>query len=161
MNTRKSFQLSRGCSIAFVLAVVLTFLMGACLFRTLLLPNGLGSGLGHGGLIMNILLSAEVDHREMLAVYDDGNVYLQFPDKQGLYGRYEIINKSGDEWQALEAVYQQWCTNPPKSEERVGIRVYEIGISCSAPFGHYMRVPETALPPIIDGLFKRIVTKQG
>jgi hypothetical protein len=91
----------------------------------------------------------------MLAVYDSKTVNFEFLDKTGLYGRYEPVVISNEEWLALNAFYDQWCTNPPKTVLHNNSAVYQIGLSCSTAFGRSIEVQETMLPPVINTLFKR------
>jgi hypothetical protein len=151
----KPFRLNRGCSVALVLTWVVMILIAVCMLRLLQLPNGLGSGLGHAGRLMNILVSTAPGQRKMLAVYDSKTVNLEFLDKTGLYGGYEPVVISDEEWLALNTFYDQWCTNPPKTVPHSNRLFYQIGLSCSTAFGRSIEVQETMLPPVINALFKR------
>jgi hypothetical protein len=154
MLAKKPFKLNRGCAIALVLSWAVMIVLGFGVVRLSQLPNELDTGLGRAGRLMNILVSADVGHRVMLTVHTGKIVYIEFLDRPGVY-RAEDIAISDDEWQVLNAAYQQWCTNPPHSGEQDGSRVYDIGISCSSDFGRHIQVQETQLPPEVSTLFKR------
>jgi len=157
---KKSFQLSRGCSIALVCSWVLIFLIGVCLFWFFQLPDGLGSGLGRGDQIANIVVLAESGHREWLSIFENGKAVLSFPDQPGIFSSAPPITLTFEEWQAFKAVYQEWCARPPLRTDEVGVPVYAMGLSCGTQFGRYIVVPETQVPPIVLRLFKRAATKQ-
>ena len=157
--TRKPFQLSRGCSIAVVLTWGLIVVIGACVFRISQLPEDLGLGLGRGGRIANILVLAEPGYRERLAIFENGEAGLEFPDKPGIYGRAQAITLTAEEWQAFNAAYQEWCATPPRTDQAGG-SAYAMGLNCGVTFGRYIAVPEIQLPPTLLRLFKRVVTKQ-
>jgi hypothetical protein len=159
MKPQKPFKLNRGCSLVLVLAWALMIVIGVLGFRLLQLPNELGTGLGRAGRLMNVLVSTDAGHRQMLAVYDDGHANLEFLDKAGLYDRFAIVSMSDNEWHVLSAAYQQWCTHLPQKVEQGASRIYDIGISCSDAFGHHIQVQETQLPAEMRLLFNRVVTK--
>src|SRR5688500_18460348 len=121
MHAKKPFKLNRGCAIALVLSWAAMIVLGLGGVWLTQLPNELGTGLGRAGRLMNILVSADVGHRVMLTVHTGENASIEFLDRPGVF-RGEDIAVSDDEWQVLNAAYQQWCTNPPHSGEQDGSR---------------------------------------
>ena len=159
--TQKCFQLSRGCSIALVSSWALVFLIGACVFRFSQLPYDLGTGLGRGGHIANILVSAKTGHHEELSIFEDGTAVLSYPDQPGIFNRAPAITLTPEEWQAFNAAYQNWCTTPPRRTDQPNVPIYVMGFSCGKTFGQYIVIPESQVPPVLLRLFKRAVTNQG
>jgi hypothetical protein len=159
--TQKPFQLSRGCSIALVSSWALIFLIGACVFRFSQLPYDLGKGLGRGGIIANILVSAKPGHREELTIVDDGTAILSYPDQPGIFNRAPEIALTAEEWRAFNIAYQDWCATPPRRTDQPNVPIYMMGFSCGKTFGRYIMIPESGVPPILLHLFKRAVTNQA
>ena len=163
MRTKKPFQLSRGCSIALVSSWVLLFTLGGCLIWLTQLPNDLGSGLGRGNRIANILVVATPGQRVRLVFHKDGSAGLEYVDKPGIFNRAREITLSNEERQSFKAVYREWCVKPPQRVNQTGGRSYAMGFSCenfSERYIRYIVVSETQVPPILLNLFERAAALQ-
>lgn len=155
MAFKQSPQLSRGCGMALVSSWAIILIGGACWFWLSQLPSDLGGGLGRGNRIANILVVTTPGQRVKLSIFDGGNAAVGFPDKPGVFFRGSNLNLSDAEWQAFSTVYEAWCIQPPQRTRFTGEHYYTMGFSCATPFGRYIEVADSQIPPILLRLFER------
>ena len=160
MKSKQSLQLSRGCAMALVSSWAIILVGGACWFWLSQLPSDLGTGLGRGGHIANILVVATPGQRAILGFSDGGDAGVGFPDKPGVFSHGSDIRLSDEEWQAFSTVYEEWCIQPPHRTRFTGEHFYTMGFSCGTPFGRYIEVADSQLPPILLRLFERAAAIQ-
>lgn len=87
-----------------------------------------------------------------LAVIADADAHAQDSD----LGR--AVQLPPDQWQAIDALRQQWCADPPRLPSAASAApVYDIGLRCEysnhgMPRAVYLRVPGDALPSSVQSL---------
>ena len=161
MYLQRTSKRSLRYELAILILMLLVFSCFASWFWFSQLPNDLGSALGRGGHIANILVVAKPGQRTVLGIsegrteIEGGNAFVGFPDKPGIFSHGSNIHLSDEERAAFREVYDALCTKPPRRIRFTGEHFYTMGFSCGASFGKYIEVADSQIPPIVLNLFRR------